>query len=71
MDHIVKLRKIALADIEAEQLKLKAAKEANRKRASMVVKVFPPKPFFCNFDSRQYPIMRSGKACLHDWRLGG
>jgi hypothetical protein len=39
MEHIVKLRKIALADIEAEQLKLKAAKEANRKRASMVVRV--------------------------------
>jgi hypothetical protein len=39
IDHIVKLRKLALVDIEAEQLKLKLAREAARKRASIVVKV--------------------------------
>ena len=39
MDHIVKLRKSALADLEAEQLKLKMAREAHRKRASVVIKV--------------------------------
>jgi hypothetical protein len=42
MEHIVKLRKIALADIEAEQLKIKAAREANRKKASIIVKVALP-----------------------------
>jgi hypothetical protein len=38
LDHIVKLRKVALADIEAEQIKLKMAREAHRKRASIVIK---------------------------------
>ena len=40
IDHIVKLRKSALADLEAEQLKLKMAREAHRKRASVVIKVY-------------------------------
>jgi hypothetical protein len=74
MEHIVKLRKIALADIEAEQLKLKAAKEANRKRAASVVKVLNLRRCHCSaivvLCQYRRLIRFAGEARLHDWRLG-
>jgi hypothetical protein len=69
MEHIVKLRKIALADIEAEQLKIKAAKEANRKRASMIVKVGRLLFFVNMVCSRSTLILCPGKTCVYDFKF--
>jgi hypothetical protein len=72
MEHIVKLRKIALADIEAEQLKIKSAKEANRKKASIIVKVALDY-FLClgNFALSESVFSFPGEACVDGWKHNG